>query len=281
MGNPTFYENRDSQISASHFYGDLTQNSHMHNHIEIMYLISGDCYGVCEEQEYRLESGDIFIAFPNKAHCYPTGDFAKDNEHILIIFPSSLCREFKDLFNNFTPVCPVVKAKDLDVDMKDLAIKLCNANLDKDACSRVIERGYLLSFIGKLFRKMEFVLESTSNGELLQDVLNYCNKNYKENLTLDVVAKQFNVGKYYISHILSKELKKSFTDYINGLRINDAIVMLTEEPEKSITDVAYLCGFGSTRNFNRAFQKFTNITPSEYRKINAGKYVEPVNFYIQ
>ncbi|MDR2497961.1 MAG: helix-turn-helix domain-containing protein [Tannerellaceae bacterium] len=56
----------------------------------------------------------------------------------------------------------------------------------------------------------------------------------------------------------------SFTDYINGLRLKDAITML-EESDFSIEDIAGKTGFGTIRTFQRQFQNKYRITPKEFR----------------
>ncbi|MBQ6614418.1 MAG: AraC family transcriptional regulator, partial [Clostridia bacterium] len=58
----------------------------------------------------------------------------------------------------------------------------------------------------------------------------------------------------------------TFTKFITLMRIEDAKKML--RGNKSITDIAFDCGFGSMRSFNHIFKAETSITPSEYRKLN-------------
>ena len=54
-------------------------------------------------------------------------------------------------------------------------------------------------------------------------------------------------------------------DYIHELRIKKAVVML-EEGDDTIIDIAFAVGFESVRTFNRAFHKHLKIRPSQYRR---------------
>lgn len=54
-------------------------------------------------------------------------------------------------------------------------------------------------------------------------------------------------------------------DYINGLRIEASLKLLTET-DLSIGDVAEQTGFASAAHFRRVFRENMNISPLQYRK---------------
>jgi AraC-like DNA-binding protein len=69
---------------------------------------------------------------------------------------------------------------------------------------------------------------------------------------------------------LSREFSKyfddlSFGDYIRKLRIEKAIVLLSD-PKYTLAEIAYLTGFSDQSHFNRIFKRHTGKNPSEYRK---------------
>jgi AraC-like DNA-binding protein len=57
----------------------------------------------------------------------------------------------------------------------------------------------------------------------------------------------------------------SFSDYINGLRVDYASQLLEERPELSINDIMIKSGFTSSSAFYRNFKKFKGITPTGKR----------------
>jgi AraC-like DNA-binding protein len=56
----------------------------------------------------------------------------------------------------------------------------------------------------------------------------------------------------------------SFTEYINGLRLKDAVTLL-EQSDLSIEDISKKTGFGTVRTFQRQFQLKYNMSPKDYR----------------
>jgi len=53
----------------------------------------------------------------------------------------------------------------------------------------------------------------------------------------------------------------SFSDYLNIIRIENAIQKLREEPVTTIAAVSAACGFSTIRNFNRVFRSLTGFSP--------------------
>ncbi len=273
-----FYENKQIPVDA-HMGSTLTEEPHLHDHLEMVYLRNGCSGTVCDDHRGTIYPGDVFLSFPNQIHSYPhVGDGT--GEHLILVFSSNVCNEFKDLFHRMSPISPIVRAKDLDGDIPKLMEKIIEEKETDSPYREAIIQGYLLSLLGKLFRSMEFREEKQSDGSLLKSILNYCNNHYTEDLSLEILSRELNTGKYHISHIFSEKLKISFPDYVNGLRINDAIRQLTTDPDRTITAIAYDCGFNSTRTFNRAFAKYTGMAPRDYREENLYKNLAPMNFYI-
>ena len=95
-------------------------------------------------------------------------------------------------------------------------------------------------------------------------MLSYCFENYKENISLDEMAKQLHVSKYYISRLFSDKIKISLNNYINMLRVNDAKERLVKTAD-SVTEIGIQVGYNTIRSFNRAFLAQTGIQPREYR----------------
>ena len=73
-----------------------------------------------------------------------------------------------------------------------------------------------------------------------------------EPITLETVAHALGVSRIHLSHIFSQQLRINFRQYINALRIDRACFLL-RNPSYSISEIAYLCGYGNPRTFHRAF----------------------------
>lgn len=99
----------------------------------------------------------------------------------------------------------------------------------------------------------------------LTSAINDDNAHLDPELTLAKLSAIVREPSQYISQTLSQHLGTTFFDFINNARINSAKHML-EETNQSVLDVALATGFNSRSSFYKAFNKFTGLTPSQYRK---------------
>ncbi|HPI91545.1 MAG TPA: helix-turn-helix domain-containing protein [Deltaproteobacteria bacterium] len=86
-----------------------------------------------------------------------------------------------------------------------------------------------------------------------------------EELTLAAMAHALDLQPHQLSRFLNIRLRMSFTMLVNSYRVEEAKVLLKEEPEDTILDIAFASGFNSKASFNRVFKRATGMTPSEYR----------------
>ncbi len=84
-------------------------------------------------------------------------------------------------------------------------------------------------------------------------------------LTMPKLANAVGVTPNQLSYVLNQHLGKSFFDFVNEVRTNEASRLLIEEPDRTILDIAISVGFNSKSTFNLAFKKITGKTPSAYR----------------
>lgn len=87
-------------------------------------------------------------------------------------------------------------------------------------------------------------------------------------LTIDDLSKQMNIPTKDLSILINYNLNQHFFDFINGYRIRKAMEILKDPDKISLTilEILYEVGFNSKSSFNTAFKKYTNNTPTEYRK---------------
>ena len=105
-------------------------------------------------------------------------------------------------------------------------------------------------------------LKEELNNLLLSDNI------YKEDLTLPKLAATLGIKTYQLSHFINNYIEMSFADFINTYRVEDAKKKILTSQDVTILNIAYESGFNSKASFNRAFKKFTGLTPSDFRNIN-------------
>lgn len=85
-------------------------------------------------------------------------------------------------------------------------------------------------------------------------------------LSLQKLALGVNLPEKELSQLINQQIGKHFFDYINAFRINEAKVLLKEQPDLTVLEILYEIGFNSKSSFYTAFKKETSQTPTAYRK---------------
>lgn len=99
----------------------------------------------------------------------------------------------------------------------------------------------------------------------IEESIKYIKENFKERLTLEMVASKVFVNPKYLSHVFKKEIGVAFTEYIINLRIQHACRLL-ETTNYHAYRISLECGFSDPSYFNRVFCAQMNMTPQTYRK---------------
>lgn len=94
----------------------------------------------------------------------------------------------------------------------------------------------------------------------------YIKNNLNQDLSLNKIAQMFYVSPEHLTRQFKKELGISFYQYVLRERVNLSKEMLANQPEISLTEVAFAAGFSTPSHFSRVFKTFANMAPSEYKK---------------
>ena len=120
----------------------------------------------------------------------------------------------------------------------------------------------------EVFQENEPMPDESGYSELLERIRKLVNDEklfLYPNLKVSDLATRLYTNRGYIYHAINVEMGTSFSDYINGLRIDYASRLLEEHPELQINDVITKSGFTSSSAFYRNFKRFKGITPTEKR----------------
>ena len=109
-------------------------------------------------------------------------------------------------------------------------------------------------------------------------IVEYIYKNYSGNLTPQSVARKFDITVRKLNTILFYQVEKSFSDFLNYVRINRACELLLDT-DKTIAEIASLTGYNNVKTLTRNFLKFQVMTPGKFRESvskNSGDASAPV-----
>lgn len=255
-----YYENKNNEFV---FYQGkrLEIAAHLHSHLELVYMLEGKTDTIVDGVKDTLCAGDVFITFPNQVHQYRN---IGPEKYFILIFPLDFLPDVKDIFINYVPESAIVKNAFSNTKLLALLQSALEAYGKPSPYKEIIVKGFLLAFMGELLPMMKLLPIKSAGLSVLRNILNYCAENYTKELSLDIVSKNLHISKYYISHIFNEKLYMGFNEYINGLRISDACRYLSED-KYSITEIALMVGFNTTRTFNRAFFNQLGINPRDYK----------------
>lgn len=233
---------------------------HLHNEVEIIVLFQGEAAVTVNEKHYRLAEGDFLIVFPNTIHSYFTESAVDVGK---FIFPPETIPELGSVFKNKYPLCPVISREKADsAKLSALATEIIDTY---EGSAPLVRRAFLTLLTAKLIELCELAEMQKFDHNTLNAVFEFCQKNFRQNITQEAAAEALHISKSHLSHIFCVKMKINFRNYINTLRTNEACRLILQS-DRSMTDISNECGFSSIRSFNRAFIKNVGMTPIQYRR---------------
>jgi AraC family transcriptional regulator len=102
-----------------------------------------------------------------------------------------------------------------------------------------------------------------SQGKL-QQIIDYIQAHLAEDLSLDDIATQVGMSRYYFCQLFKRSTGMSPYQYVIKCRIDRAKELLLFRQDCSIADVAFQVGFASQSQFTKHFKKWVGTTPKKF-----------------
>lgn len=269
-------------------------NYHSHDEFEIYYFHSGNCKYMIGNQIYHLQEDDMIIMNGLTLH-YAKPDPGAAYERSVVEFSPEWLRPVLDSLNVPELLTPFNKLRNSlirGVDKKKLkeiqeliqkiaVIDLNKEDLSEQSFENRIKEGEVSTLLTQLlFRiyelsklKLTVIPSATSEKSIhVNRIIGWIDENFHSDISLDCIADNLNISKYYMSRIFKDVTGYTIMQYLMCCRINRAKYLLEIHCDKTILEVALESGFENSSHFSRAFRKQVKITPSEYRNRRAGNY---------
>lgn len=117
--------------------------------------------------------------------------------------------------------------------------------------------------------QLEYEQTEMLKSNRMKQMLNWIHLHYAEKIMLDDIARAGQLSRSECCRYFKRILKKTPLNYVTDYRIQKSLVLL-QQPDSNVTDVAYRVGFNSTSYFIDKFRKSMNITPLAYKKYKNG-----------
>lgn len=106
---------------------------------------------------------------------------------------------------------------------------------------------------------------NTKDTDRINRVYQFLMQNFKQEISLDEVAAIAHLAPTAFCRFFKQRTGKTFSNFLNELRVKHAGELLNN-PELTITQISYECGYNNPTNFNKFFKEITKLTPTAYRK---------------
>ncbi|MDF2614352.1 MAG: histidine kinase [Clostridia bacterium] len=110
------------------------------------------------------------------------------------------------------------------------------------------------------------LVEKSQKTPIVITIQKYIENHYaKPELSLTEIANNVGISQTYLTRLLKQELGVPFIDYLTQFRIKKAI-MLMEDPNIKVYEVAEMVGYSSQHYFSNVFKKVLNVSPLDYKR---------------
>ena len=111
------------------------------------------------------------------------------------------------------------------------------------------------------------VIRDSSNDELMDRIRQMMEQQQlylNSELKLEDIASALGLNRSYVSDCINSHTGDSFSQFVNGYRIEYAKRVLRSQPDTKVTSLYLSAGFSSEQSFYRNFKSFTGMTPKDW-----------------
>ena len=113
-----------------------------------------------------------------------------------------------------------------------------------------------------------------AHSHRLDNVLKYISDNYANTISLNDISEIAYMTPSSFCRFFKKMTNKSFTQFLNEVRIRNASRLLIQE-DLPISEICYKVGYNSHTNFNKQFKLIMGSTPKNYRNAPSTNLIYP------
>ncbi len=244
---------------------------HYHDFNKILILLKGNINYTIEGKTYSLKPYDIVLVNEGEIH---KAAFLNDCEYeriIIYVLPqfintyrdnnynlSSCFERAKKEHSNVLRIPSMEKSK-----LYQVCLELVHSLNDNDFARELYQKILFLEFMIQLNRTalsnhVNFMDSENSNAKLVE-ILEFINAHLTEDITIDSLAQNFYLNRFYLMHFFKAETGYTIGNYITEKRLMLAKNLVAAG--NSITDACYNSGFKNYSTFSRAFKKAYHTVP--------------------
>lgn len=249
--------------------------NHWHKDLEFIYVADGEMYYCVDGVQCKLKKGQMIFVNSGRMHYGYWEEVYKCEFWCTIFHPSMLDTNYtKDYVDNIvgenTPSFMILRPE--IIREKELIDLVCKLN----KIMREEKEGFELEMMSLIYRitlqlgkcvtaapePMSYV--DAKKLEAMHRMIGFVQQQYQQKISLNEIAMAGLVSRSACCQIFKKFLAKSPVEYLTEYRISKSVELLMAG-KNSMTDIAMLCGFGSSSYYAETFHKVLGCTPTEYK----------------
>ena len=207
---------------------------HWHEEIELEYIVSGQVYVTCEEENILASQGDLVFINQNVRH---------------FITPVQT-----DYENYLSEIREILSLNDLKEDGYELLTK-----------SVLLRIWYQLYKMSTALVSGSVPKTAVQDEQRVKQAILYIQEHFMETVTLEDIAGSIMVSKSECCRCFKRTLNTTPFEYLMKYRIMESTKRMHRKPQESISEIAGSVGFNNTSYYNKIFRKYMDCTPTEYR----------------
>ena len=257
-------------------------NAHYHYYIELLYCISGSAGVFIAGKSYNFCVGDMILINSREVHSvYNTSEDAI--EYIVVKFDPNVLYSTSITVFETKYVFPFTLNKSThqkvftEDEIKDTFIPRLIHEILKEYNKRTY--GFELAIRNNICGVFLLILRNWYDKGLdlnintninentlkkLQVIFDYIDRNYMFEISAESVASTCNMSYSYFSRFFKASVGKSFSKYLNYVRITEAEKLLLST-NLNITEIAMEIGFASSSYFIQQFKLYKNLSPKQFK----------------
>ena len=250
-------------VSSAKYGGDWHSVPHTHNHMELFYIVGGKGQFLIQDQLYPVNANNLVIINPNVPHTEVSLN-AQPLEYIVLgiegveLASSEQSNGRFSMLDHFESVEISGCLRNI---LREMELKSTGY---EDVC-----QAYMEILIIRLMRSTALSVpaqpQQISANRQCAAVKRYIDQHFKETLTLDQLAEEAHMNKFYLSHAFKQEFGVSPINYLISCRIEESKYLLAET-DLSISQIAQLLNFSSPSYFSQVFRRTQGVSPVEFRQ---------------
>jgi AraC-like DNA-binding protein/quercetin dioxygenase-like cupin family protein len=264
----------DALIYQVDFEDAFYDKLHQHEEIQMSWIAEGKGTLIVGDTVNNYKRDDIIVLGSNLPHVFKSDVSVGKKSHMVSLFfhKNGFGRDFFEL-EELREVLPFFKKSLHGFKVSSSKRKIISLFQNLENAKKIRRFIILLELLKLISRSNYSYLSSYINekgftdteGKRMQDVFEYTMDHFKSEITLDTIAEVANMTKNAFCKYFKKRTNKTYSRFLNELRIEHACNILISKKECNIADIAELSGYKNLSNFNRQFQKHKQQKPTQYR----------------